>query len=130
MVDVVCGVIEDGAGRYLVCRRPPGKHLGGLWEFPGGKVEDGEAPQEALARELAEELGVRVTVGEALKPVVWSYDRGRIRLLPFFCRITQGEPRPLEHDQLHWCELGGFNILAWAPADVPVLDELKSRAFP
>ena len=127
MVDVVCGVIEDAQGRYLACLRPEGKHLGGLWEFPGGKVEPGEAPECALIRELEEELGVRVEIAGALQPVVWQYERGTIRLLPYRCRLVEGEPRAIEHERVTWCAPEDFGTLAWADADVPVLRELLAR---
>jgi len=127
MMDVVCGVIGDDHGRFLACLRPPGKHLGGLWEFPGGKVEQGEPPREALRRELAEELGILVAVGEALDPVEWSYDGKRIRLLPFLCHITAGDPRALEHERLEWCAPDDFASLPWAAADLPVLEQLRGR---
>jgi 8-oxo-dGTP diphosphatase len=125
MVDVVCGVIEDADGCFLACLRPEGKHLGGLWEFPGGKVEPGESPADALARELEEELGVRVVVGDAMCPVTWHYPRGAIRLLPYRCRITSGVPQALEHERLLWCAPHDFGTLDWAEADVPVLDQLR-----
>lgn len=128
MIDVVCGVIEDAEGRVLVCLRPAGKHLGGLWELPGGKVEHGEAPQTALARELREELGVEVEVLGALDPVPWEYERGAIRLLPFDCRITGGKAEPHEHEQLRWCACHEFDGLAWAAADLPVLEQLQRRS--
>ncbi len=124
MIDVVCGVIEDESGRFLACLRPAGKHLGGFWEFPGGKVDAGESWEKALARELLEELGVDVEVGAALAPVVWSYSERTIRLLPYRCSIVAGELVASEHDEVRWCspiELGG---LRWAEADIPVLHEL------
>jgi 8-oxo-dGTP diphosphatase len=130
MTEVVCGVIQDDIGRFLACLRPAGKHLGGMWEFPGGKVEAGESPKAALARELREELGIDVRVGAALKPVEWTYDRGQIRLLPFLCRIIRGVPRPLEHEQLRWCPPCDFASLPWAAADLPILDQLCHRAEP
>lgn len=127
MIDVVCAVIEDAEGRVLACLRPAGKHLGGLWEFPGGKVEHGEAPQTALSRELREELGIEVEVLGALDPVPWQYERGAIRLLPFHCRITRGVPVPHEHERLLWCACRGLEELTWAPADLPVLGQLRLR---
>jgi 8-oxo-dGTP diphosphatase len=127
MIDVVCAVIEDVEGRVLACLRPAGKHLGGLWEFPGGKVEDGETPQTALARELREELGIEVEVLGELVPVPWQYERGAIRLLPFHCRITGGEAVPHEHERLLWCAYHELAKLTWAPADLPVLEQLRLR---
>jgi 8-oxo-dGTP diphosphatase len=128
MTDVVCGVIVNPAGQFLACLRPVGKHLGGLWEFPGGKVEPGESPESALVRELREELAVEVEVVHPLSPVIWAYGEKVIRLLPFRCRITEGELKALEHEQLLWCHPQNFNDLAWAPADGPILLEILGTA--
>ena len=125
MIQVVCGLIDDGGGRVLACRRPEGKHLGGLWEFPGGKVEPGESPEAALVRELCEELGIETEVTGALTPVVWDYVRGPIRLIPFFCRIVSGTPQPHEHDALEWVDAAGCDRLHWAAADGPILAEWR-----
>ena len=123
MIDVVAGLILDDAGRLLACRRPEGKHLGGKWEFAGGKVESGESPATALVRELEEELAIRVETGKALTPVVWDYDRGPIRLHPFVCRIVSGEPHPHEHSEIRWCGREELAGLDWAAADLPILAE-------
>lgn len=128
MIDVVCGVIEGADGCFLACLRPQGKHLGGLWEFPGGKVDAGESPKAALARELKEELGVLVRVGEPLREVIWHYDGRSIRLLPFFCSILSGELAAIEHEELRWCAPEDFDRLAWAAADRPILDEIRANA--
>lgn len=122
-IDVVAGLIVDAGGRLLACRRPPGKHLAGKWEFPGGKVEPGEDPATALVRELEEELGITVSPREPLTPVVHDYGRGPIRLIPIPCSIARGEPHPHEHDLIRWCtvaELGGLDL---AEADLPILAE-------
>jgi len=124
MLDVVCAVIENPEGRYLACLRPNGKHLGGLWEFPGGKVDPGESPERALARELLEELAVVVEVGRPLVPVIWNYGERAIRLLPFHCKIIGGDLRALEHQALRWCFPKEFGDLCWADADVPILREI------
>jgi len=126
MIDVVCGVIADGQGRYLACLRPQGKHLGGLWEFPGGKVDPGESPEAALGRELREELAIEVAVGNPLEPVQWTYDRGNIRLIPFYCSILRGEPQAIEHERIRWCAPEEFDSLEWAGADLPILKEIRS----
>lgn len=127
MIDVVCAVIENPTdGRYLACLRPHGKHLAGLWEFPGGKVDPGESPESALVREIREELGVDVSVGRALDSVLWNYHRGGIRLMPFLCVITDGSPRAIEHDQILWCLPEDFGALEWAEADLPVLKQVRA----
>ncbi|MGL5017068.1 MAG: (deoxy)nucleoside triphosphate pyrophosphohydrolase [Luteolibacter sp.] len=128
MIQVVCGVIQNPEGAYLACLRPAGKHLGGLWEFPGGKVDPGESPEAALVRELAEELAVQVEVLSPLTPVVWNYGEITIRLCPFLCRIVSGGLQALEHEQVLWVFPEDFDSLMWAPADVPVLRELQSAA--
>ena len=126
MIDVVCGVIVNPNGDYLACLRPQGKHLGGCWEFPGGKVDPGESPEAALVRELREELMVEVQVGRALNPVVWNYDGKAIRLLPFFCTVAAGELSAVEHEALRWCAIEQFDELPWAAADIPILREIAA----
>lgn len=125
MIDVVCGVIENSKGQFLACLRPFGKHLGGLWEFPGGKLEPGESAEIALIRELREELSIEVEVGPALSRVIWHYDEVTICLIPFRCRIAAGEIQPTEHDQVLWCAPENFDDLIWAPADLPVIREIE-----
>lgn len=125
MIDVVCGVIEDGNGRLLACRRPPGKRLAGLWELPGGKLEHGESPAAALRRELHEELAVEVEVGAPLATVEHDYGDFAIRLHPLRCRITAGEPHPHEHAEIRWVAAAEIATLDWAAADLPVLREWR-----
>jgi len=125
MTEVVCGVIKDADGRILACRRGEGRHLAGLWEFPGGKVDAGESPEAALARELEEELGVAVDVGEKLAAVVeWTDGEVAIRLSAYWCRISEGEPVALEHEELRWCGISELGELGWAEADLPFVREL------
>jgi 8-oxo-dGTP diphosphatase len=127
MIDVVAGLILDEAGRLLACKRPEGKHLGGKWEFPGGKLEAGESPEQALVRELEEELGIRIEAGASLTPVVWDYGRGPIRLHPFVCTILSGDPHPHEHSEIRWCSPDELKELDWAEADLPILGEWLAR---
>ena len=123
MIDVVAGLILDESGRLLACRRPEGKHLGGKWEFPGDKLEEGEDSAAAVVRELEEELGISVVACEAVTPLVWDYGRGPIRLHPIVCRIAGGELHPHEHSEIRWCMREELEGLDWAAADVPVLEE-------
>jgi len=125
-IDVTCGLIECD-GRLLVAQRPAGKALAGKWEFPGGKVETGEAPEACLARELREELGIDVRVGAALPATVHRYSPTvrAIRLLPFRCEISAGVPHPHEHSALRWCTIEEIEGLDLATADLPVLAEYR-----
>lgn len=126
MIEVVCGIIRDQRGCLLAGLRPQGKHLAGLWEFPGGKIDLGETPEDALVRELREELGVEVVVGLALEPVSWHYESGWIRLLPFVCEIGAGELSLTSHERIAWVGLDELDGLDWAPADVPILGQIRS----
>jgi len=119
-LDVVCGLIERG-GLVLLAQRARGKSQGGLWEFPGGKLERGEEARAGLERELREELGVRVIVGEALSPRLHRYGARVVRLLPFRCVLAEGEPEAHEHEALRWCLPQEAEALELVPADRPVL---------
>lgn len=122
-VDVVAAVIERD-GLILIARRPAALHLGGLWEFPGGKQNANESPEAALAREIAEELGARVTVGPLLERVDWSYPEKRVRLSFFRCAI-EGEARPLEGQELAWVPPADLRRYEFPPADATLLDRLS-----
>lgn len=124
-VPVVCAIIRRNA-HILLAQRPPDKKLGGLWEFPGGKVEPGESPETALHRELQEELGCTVRITQALAPFVHAYDWGGIELIPFICELeaSSPEPHPHEHTALAWVEPAQLQTYDLAPADVPLLTSL------
>lgn len=98
---VTAALIEEG-GRILLARRKPGKHMGGRWELPGGKIEPGESPEQSLARELAEELGIEVRVGELLCNACFEDDAVRLELLVYRVERLAGEPRLLEHEEICW----------------------------
>lgn len=128
VIEVVCGVILDRNGKVLACRRAAGRHLGGLWEFPGGKIEDEESPKKALGRELQEELGISVEVGGIMDAVVeWTDGDVSIRLTAFRCEIIDGEPVALEHAEIRWCEMQELPALDWAEADEPIVAELLAQ---
>ncbi len=124
MLNVVCAVIRDQKGRYLVCQRPAGKALAGYWEFPGGKIEPNEDPKSALKREILEELACKIQVGKSLPEVEHHYPEAFIRLLPFMCSIEAGTPYAREHAEIMWATLEQCRQLSWAPADVPIWQEL------
>lgn len=121
---VGAAIVRDG--RVLAARRSPAMPLPGRWEFPGGKVEDGETPEAALAREIAEELGVTVRVGALVGTGEDEQARRRIRLDVYACELVSGEPKAREHDRLAWVGAGELGGLDWAAADVPVLAPLRA----
>jgi 8-oxo-dGTP diphosphatase len=115
-------ILRDG--EVLLARRGAGVHLEHYWEFPGGKVEEGESPQEALRRELMEELGVVTTV-EAPFAFNWhDYGRKRVLLLTFTVTIVEGDPRPIGCSELAWCGAEAVRKLTLPPADGPILERL------
>ena len=122
VVEVVAAVIERD-GLILIARRPAASHLGGLWEFPGGKRDVGESPEAALAREIREELGAAVAVGPLLETVDWTYPEKRVRLSFFRCDIA-GEPRPLEGQEIAWVRPAELGRYRFPPADATLLERL------
>ncbi len=126
-VPVVAAVIRDAAGRVLLARRPRGHHAG-LWEFPGGKVEPGETPEAALAREIREELGAEVAVGEPLCRVDHRYPHVAVRMTAYACRVVQGTPRPLHGQALAWVFPQELLRYPMPQADVPVARRVMAWA--
>ncbi|HUJ43994.1 MAG TPA: (deoxy)nucleoside triphosphate pyrophosphohydrolase [Opitutaceae bacterium] len=119
---VVCALIVRD-GRILLARRPAHKHLALKWEFPGGKVDAGEAAEAALVREIREELACDITIVRALPRVVHTYDRITIEMIPFVCRLAPGsaEPRPTEHVAILWARPQQLRDYELAAADRPVV---------
>jgi 8-oxo-dGTP diphosphatase len=120
---VAAALIRDG--RCLVAQRAEGSSMALRWEFPGGKVEEGEEPRAALSRELAEELGVTVSVGEHLGRGEAPAGAVRIVLDVYAGELMTGEPRALEHRELRWCSAEELAELDWAEADVPVVSAVE-----
>ena len=126
MIPVVCAIIEDEAGRFLLAKRPEGKCHGGFWEFPGGKLEEGESIETALVRELQEELLIQTEVFQILEMVEHHYEKSSIRLITCRARILSGIPTALEHSEIDWFSVHQIDRSSLAPADVPVLAMLTA----
>lgn len=126
LVLVVAAALLDADGRVLIARRPEGKQLAGLWEFPGGKVEAGERPEETLIRELNEELGI--TVKEAcLAPLTFAshrYNDFHLLMPLYVCRRWEDTPRALEHTELKWVQPARLRDYPMPPADEPLIPAL------
>jgi 8-oxo-dGTP diphosphatase len=119
-IKVVCALIER-RGRLLVARRSQRMSMAGRWEFPGGKVHLNEDLRSAIVREIAEELGCTIRVKRGLITVHHEYPDLTVSLVPFVCELADGEPVPLEHDELRWATEAELLALEWSAADVPVL---------
>lgn len=129
---VAAAIVDDleAPRRLLAARRRAPVSLAGRWEFPGGKVDAGESPEQALHREIAEELGVEVTLGAELPGPdggPWPLPKGYAMRL-WFAAIRSGTPRPLvEHDQLRWLATGQWAEVAWLDGDVPIVHALMAN---
>lgn len=125
---VVAAALKDAEGRILIQRRPLNKNHGGLWEFPGGKLETKETPEQALVRELDEELGIEVSP-DALTPLTFSTvstDQGALILLLYFCTHWGGVPRTLWADAIVWAYPAELDGYAMPPADIPFISAIKN----
>ncbi|MCC6679396.1 MAG: 8-oxo-dGTP diphosphatase MutT [Phycisphaeraceae bacterium] len=109
----------------FVTRRPDDAVQGGLWEFPGGKIEPGESPQACVLRELKEEIGVEVAVCAAMEAVTHEYDYGQVHLQPYICHLQADQPRPREGDDRQWVMLQQLRALAMPAANAALLDQLE-----
>lgn len=123
-IDVVVALIHDSTGRVLVSRRRPGSHMAGFWEFPGGKRASGEAPRDALARELDEELGIRVLAAEPFMSLDHEYADRDVALDVWTVSAFDGEPRALEGQELDWVAPEALCRIDLLPADIAIVERL------
>ncbi len=123
MTEVVAALIWQ-EGKFMICRRPAHKARGLLWEFVGGKVEEGETKEEALIRECIEELGVTLSVGEIFTDVVHQYPDLTVHLTLFNATVVEGEPQMLEHSDIRWITPSEISHYDFCPADVEILNKI------
>lgn len=125
-IEVVAAVIEHN-GTYLATERGYGE-FEGWWEFPGGKIEQGETNAEALQREIHEELDMDITVGELLCTAECEYPAFHLTMHCHLCHMASGQPHLLEHKAARWLTLEDIDSVNWLPADVEAVEALKKRA--
>ena len=127
-IRVICGIIFKDEKIFL-CRRNPSKSLAGYWEFPGGKIESGETEKDALSRELHEELGMKVKVGEYFKTVIHPYDMFTIELIAYICQFQEANYTLTDHDKYEWVDREDLKKWNLAPADIPLANAIMESNF-
>lgn len=125
MIKVTAAIIIDSGKVFIAKRKPPGK-MPGKWEFPGGKIEDGETPEQCLNRELREELGVEVAVGDCIGINEHQYDFYKVALAAYKVRILSGKIRLTDHSDMAWVKAEDLSAYDFAPADIPFVNVVKS----
>ena len=122
-IKVVAAIIVDG-GKVFATQRGYGEFKDG-WEFPGGKIEEGETPQEALVREIKEELDTEITVGELLDTVEYDYPNFHLSMDCFICKVKAGDLVLKEHEAAKWLTKDTLNNVDWLPADLGLVEKIR-----
>ena len=124
MIKVVAAILEK-EDKILIAKKREGKPLAGLWEFPGGKIEEGETPEESLIRELMEEMNIKVRVNEYVGESIYDYGDGKvISLKGFTAEIIEGNIKLTDHDEYKWVTLEEICNYRIAPADIPLISNI------
>lgn len=124
---VAAGILRDAAGHILIAQRPAGGHVGGFWEFPGGKLHPGESPVEALVRELREEIGVSVEAATPFMAYRHDYPERSVELHVFLVERYAGEPRGVERQPLRWVSILELPSAGLLEADLPIAEKLARQ---
>lgn len=121
---VIKAINEKGEPVIFATQRGYGEFKGG-WEFPGGKIENGETPQEALKREIREELDTEISVGELIDTIEYDYPAFHLSMDCFWCELVKGDLVLKEHEAARWLDKESFNDVAWLPADVTLIEKIR-----
>jgi len=125
-IEVVAAIIHDDKGRIFATQRGYGDYKDG-WEFPGGKMEPGEMPEEALKREIWEELETKIVVESLVQIVEFDYPQFHLKMHCFWCRVDSGSLTLKEHESARWLTKDELDSVQWLPADLEVINELKAK---
>ncbi len=120
-------VIYNDTGLILIDRRPDKGLLGGLWEFPGGKIEPGETVEDCIKREIKEEIDIEIEVGENLVNLEHIYTDFKVTLCVHICRYLRGEPKPIECEEIRWVTLEEIDNFTFPEANTKIIEMLKTR---
>ncbi|MGT2807568.1 (deoxy)nucleoside triphosphate pyrophosphohydrolase [Streptococcus iniae] len=126
IINVVAAAIEKD-GKLFCAQRPSNKSLGGYWEFPGGKLEFGESPEEALIREIKEEFNAEIEIIEFINESSYNYDFGTVVMKTFLSKLLSDHLELLEHQDSKWLVPKELSTLNWAPVDIPAVQLLQKR---
>ncbi|HHU36047.1 MAG TPA: 8-oxo-dGTP diphosphatase MutT [Treponema sp.] len=125
MIKVAAAVIENRNGRILIARRKADISLGGYWEFPGGKIEDGETPAECAVRELREEMNVRIDTGDIIAETVYDYGDKVVNLIAVRAILLDGNLHLRYHDEIRWVSIHEMDDFLFAPADEAIIEKIR-----
>jgi mutator protein MutT len=118
-------VIRNGQGKILIDRRLSSSLMGGLWEFPGGKIEAGETVPECIVREIKEELGIKIEINEHLLTINHDYSEFKVTLIVYLCHLLKGEPQPLECEEIRWVEISELSNFTFPKANQKIITALE-----
>ena len=128
MIEISMAILVHNQ-KIFIAQRNIAKHMGGMWEFPGGKLEAGETLQECVARELMEEFGKEITVGEKFMDYSYTYpEKGEFHLNAFWCTCSDEKMEPTEHMDYKWVSISELDNFEFCPADLPFIEKLKNLA--
>ncbi|WP_088011247.1 8-oxo-dGTP diphosphatase MutT [Gottfriedia acidiceleris] len=123
-IKVVGAVIRNNQNQILCALRSPEMSMANYWEFPGGKIEKDERPEEALVREIREEIGCEISVSKLVEDIIHEYPEIIVNLITYEAKIKSGTPVANEHAELEWKKITDLKELEWAPADLPTVEKL------
>lgn len=123
----VVGAVIVQNNKILCAQRGNSKALAHKWEFPGGKINEGETPEQALAREIQEELECSIEIGSFITKTSYEYDFGIVHLSTFYCKLLEGVPHLTEHQAIKWLLPSQLDCLDWAPADIPAVQLIMNQ---